>query len=170
MVGLPCDLQFSFSPSGGPTVTSNNQPHRPDPSGRCQSSRDALRGVAAADRLGGSLHNRFPARWATTRICCCGGAEPGMLSAGAGRLDGRDSRHRAAPDSGLIRHRSDRLAATRPEKPLDGRPDGFCAGGRKGRAAEFPEDLKIPPPPQPWHGLRQRMQKLLCIRGRNGHD
>jgi acyl-CoA hydrolase len=47
---------------------------------------------------------------------------------------------------------------------------GFVQVDEKGRAAEFPEDLSIPAPDEPWHALRDRMTKLLRIRGRNGHD
>jgi acyl-CoA thioesterase YciA len=47
---------------------------------------------------------------------------------------------------------------------------GFVQVDDEGRPAEFPDDLTIQPPPEAWHSLQQRMQKLLRIRGRNGWD
>ena len=47
---------------------------------------------------------------------------------------------------------------------------GFVQVDEQGRAAEFPEDLSIPTPDEPWHALHNRMTKLLRMRGRNGHD
>jgi acyl-CoA thioesterase YciA len=47
---------------------------------------------------------------------------------------------------------------------------GFVQVDQAGRAAEFPEELEIAPADSSWDGLRQRMQKLLRIRGRNGVD
>ena len=47
---------------------------------------------------------------------------------------------------------------------------GFVQVDHLGRAAEFPVELEMSPPDASWDGLRERMQKLLRIRGRNGVD
>jgi acyl-CoA thioesterase YciA len=47
---------------------------------------------------------------------------------------------------------------------------GFVQVDATGRAAEFPVEIKIPAPGASWDNLRERMQKLLKIRGRNGVD
>ncbi len=47
---------------------------------------------------------------------------------------------------------------------------GFVQVDAAGRAAEFPVEVEIHPAGAKWENLRERMQKLLKIRGRNGVD